>query len=82
MKEIMNRLSIAVLAGLVGVGAVGDYRAAIRIVDDGLHLSSPYLDARVSMEQPAIRVLTIDGLGQGKIGVNALRAGREPGGAA
>ena len=46
---------------------------AVKIVDDGLHLASPYFDVRVSLQQPGFSSLILDGLGQGKIGPNALR---------
>jgi hypothetical protein len=45
----------------------------VKIVDDGLHLASPYFDVRVSLQQPGFSSLVLDGLGQGKMGPNALR---------
>src|SRR5208283_2122781 len=34
---------------------------------------SPYLDVRVSLQQPGFLALSLDGLGEGKPGPNALR---------
>ena len=56
---------------LVPLACLGE--GAVKIIDDGLHVSSPYLDVRVSLERPGFLSLGIDGLGEGRIGPSALR---------
>jgi hypothetical protein len=63
----------AVLASWLFVPPARCGEGAVKIVDDGLHLSSPYLDVRVSLESPGFVSLVVDGLGEGKIGPNDLR---------
>ena len=56
-----------------GLGTAAKAFAAVRIVDDGLHLASPYFDIRLSLGQPGFAALVFDGLGEAKPGPNALR---------
>ena len=71
---LSRKLFATALASWVFVPSACLCEGAVKIIDDGLHLSSPYLDARVSLQQPGFSLLVVDGLGQGKIGPNALRA--------
>ncbi len=65
-------LGVAAFIALA-LGWAGACLGGLKVVDDGLHLVSPYLDVRVSLQQPGFMALSIDGLGEGKRGPNALR---------
>ena len=62
-----------IFAVALSLDSAGIAFGEVKIIDDGLHLVSPYLDARVSLEQPGFLALAVDGLGEGKAGPNALR---------
>ena len=64
---------VGTLAVVLSLGSAGVAFGGIKIIDDGLHLVSPYLDMRVSLERPGFLALAVDGLGEGKPGPNALR---------
>ncbi len=64
---------VGTLAVALSLGSAGVAFGGIKIIDDGLHLVSPYLDLRVSLERPGFLALAVDGLGEGKPGPNALR---------
>ncbi len=62
-----------IVVAALGLGTAAKAIAAVRIVDDGLHLASPYFDIRLSLGQPGFAALVFDGLGEAKPGPNALR---------
>ena len=62
-----------IVVAALGLGTAAKAIAAVRIVDDGLHLASPYFDIRLSLGQPGFAALVFDGLGKAKPGPNALR---------
>ena len=43
---------VGTLAVALSLGSAGVAFGGIKIIDDGLHLVSPYLDLRVSLERP------------------------------
>jgi hypothetical protein len=66
----MQLVALGVLLG----GYVCNGALVVSKQRDGLHTSSPYLRLTVSPEQPGFSSLVVDGLGQNKVGLNALRA--------
>ena len=62
-----------IVVAALGLGTAAKAIAAVRIVDNGLHLASPYFDIRLSLGQPGFAALVFDGLGEAKPGPNALR---------
>ena len=69
--------TVVFTAVCLAVAAIAcESRGAVKTADekDGLRISSPYLDVKLSLRQPAILSLATDSLGLGKVGVNGLRA--------
>ena len=62
-----------IAAVALGMALPGAAFGDLRIIDDGLHLVSPYFDVRLSLQQPGFLALSLDGLGEGKPSPNALR---------
>ena len=86
IRQLLPTMGAAAVVAAVLLPGAGDRAAAgvgtplhcggegsVRVVDDGLHLSSPYFDVRVSLDRPGFSALVLDGLGEGKFGPNALR---------